>query len=68
MNHQPLRDRIVCALRLSPMSIDGVALCLSVTPQTAQQSLTRLCKRGQVRRRGWEKRRKGYAQLFEVAA
>ena len=62
----PLRNRILGALSLQPMTINCIARCLSVTPQTAQDSVSRLCRRGKVRRNG-HARRKGYAPaLFEV--
>lgn len=66
---QPLRERIVGVLTLQPMTINGVARCLSVTPQTAREALVRLCRHGKVRRRGWDKRKgDAAAHLFEVAA
>lgn len=68
MNPLPLRERIVGVLRLSPMPIDRVALCLSIRDRTAQRALARLERLGQVRRRGWERRKHGTAHLFEVAA
>lgn len=69
MSRQPLRERIVGALRLQPMTESAVARCLCVTQQTANSALNRLCRRGEVRRHGWEKRKgRPAAQLFEVRA
>lgn len=66
---QPLRVRIVGALALQPMTNNGVARCLSITQQAAHSALTRLCKRGKVRRHGWEKHKgRPAAQLFEITA
>lgn len=68
MSRPPLRDRIVGVLRLSPMPIDRVALCLSIRDRTAQRALARLERIGKVRRHGWERRKHGTVHLFEVAA
>lgn len=68
MSPAPLRERIVAALQLAPMSIDRVALCLSVRDRTAQRALARLERLGQVRRHGWERRKHGTAHLFEIAS
>jgi len=57
---EPLRHRIVCALQLAPMSAGQLARCLTVTDQTARESL------GSLDRRGIVLRRTGRPQLFEV--
>lgn len=62
----PLRDRVVGALRLQPMSIEQVARCLSVTSETARVSLRRLERRGAVRVHGWVQAKRGKATAFEV--
>jgi DNA-binding IclR family transcriptional regulator len=68
---KPLRERILAALELQPMSNVDVARCMGVTQQTAHRSLTTLCTHGQIRRRGWETRKHKsgpLAQLFELVA
>lgn len=65
---QPLRQRIVSALRLQPMTADTVSRCLSVHYESARMSLVRLERRGKVRRRGFDRDVRPPAQLFEVRA
>jgi predicted ArsR family transcriptional regulator len=62
----PLRERVVGALRLQPMSINQVARCLSVSAETARESLHRLERRGVVRVHGWVQAKRGKAMSFEV--
>lgn len=63
---QPLRQRIVSALRLQPMPARQIATCLSVHYESARMSLVRLERRGKVRRRGFDRGVRPPAQLFEV--
>ena len=63
-----LGRRVVGALALSPMTINSLARCLCVTPQSAQGALVRLERSGLVQRRGWERRKGAAAHLFELAA
>lgn len=63
----PLRERVIGALQLQPMSIQQVARCLSIHPETARMSLRRLERRGSVRVNGWTRARKGKAVAFELS-
>ncbi len=66
----PLRDRIIGALRLAPMTINEVSRCLSVHQETARKAVASLCQSGTVRRRTGIKRRHcgATAFRFEIAA
>ena len=64
----PLRERIVGALQLQPMTQRQIAMCLSVTQQTASQAMNRLAKKGAIRPHGWGKGKRGNAALFEICA
>lgn len=68
MKRPPIRERVVRALALQPMTIRTVARCLSVTQQSANEAMNRMCRRGDIRRHGWERRKGRAAQLFEVLA
>lgn len=60
----PLRERVIAALQLQPMSIEQLARCLSVQPETARVSLRRLQRRGAVEVSGWGWARQGKAVAY----
>ena len=64
----PLRDDLVDALRIQPMTAVQAAAWVKTTPNVARKALSEMCEQGRLRRHGWHKDGHKTAMLFELVA